>query len=66
MNECDGSPLWGTFCAEDLQKVTVVDDDLFHVDKIAKRKRGKVLVRRKEWPDKYDSWVDRHVLLKTE
>ena len=41
--------------AQDLQKVTVMDDDLFRVEKIVKCKGDKVLVRWKGWPDKYDS-----------
>ena len=38
INEWDGTPLRGTFDAQDLQKVTVMDDDLFRVEKIVKRK----------------------------
>ena len=45
VNEWDGTPVKGTFYAEDLQKVTVKDDDLFRVEKIVKRKGDKVLVR---------------------
>ena len=45
INEWDGTPVEGTFYAEDLQKFTVQDDDLFRVEKIIKRKGVKVLVR---------------------
>ena len=38
INEWDGTPVEGTFYNEDLQKVTVKDDDLFRVEKIVKRK----------------------------
>ena len=55
INEWDGTPVDGTFYKQDLQKVTVKDDDLFRVEKIVKRKGDKVLVRWKGWPDKYDS-----------
>lgn len=65
INELDGTPLKGTFYAEDLQKVTVMDDDLFRVEKIVKRKRDKVLVRWKGWPDKYDTWLEKRVLMKS-
>ena len=42
-----------------------MDDDLFRVEKIVKGKRDKVLVRWKGWPDKYDSLVEKHDLLRT-
>ena len=38
INEWDGTTLNGTFYAQDLQKVTVMDDDLFRVEKIVKGK----------------------------
>ena len=65
INEWDGTHLRGTFYAQDLQKVTVMDDDLFHMEKIVKHKGDKVLVRWKGWPDKYDSWVEKRDLLRT-
>ena len=55
--EWDDAPVRGTFYAHDLQKVGVGDDDLFRVDRIVKRRKDKVLVHWKRWPDKYDSWV---------
>ena len=62
INEWDGTPVEGTFYAEDLQKVAVKDDDLFRVEKIVRRKGDKVLVRWKGWPDKYDSWIEKRAL----
>ena len=62
IHEWDGTPVVGTFYAQDLQKVTVKDDDLFRVEKIVKRKGDKVLVRWKGWPDKYDSWIEKRAL----
>ena len=62
IQEWDGTPVVGTFYAQDLQKVTVKDDDLFRVEKIVKRKGDKVLVRWKGWPDKYDSWIEKRAL----
>ena len=65
INEWNGTSLRGTFYAQDLQKVTVMDDDLFRVEKIIKRKGDKVLVRWKGWPDKYNSWVEKRDLRRT-
>jgi len=65
VEEWDGTSVDGTFYAQDLQKVTVKDDDLFRIDKIVKRKGDKVLVRWKGWPVKYDSWVDKKGLYVT-
>ena len=64
INKWDGTPLRGTFYAQDLQKVTVMDDDLSRVEKIIKRKGDKVLVKWKGWPDKYNSWVEKRDLLR--
>ena len=63
MNEWDGTEIKGTFYEQDLQKVTVEDDDLFRIDKVVKRKGDKVLVRWKGWPDKYDTWLNKKDVL---
>ena len=62
IHEWDGTPVEGTFYAEDVQKVNVKDDDLFRIEKILKRKGDKVLVRWKGWPNKYDSWIEKRAL----
>jgi len=60
IKEMDDTPLEGTFFySQDLQKVTVSDDDLYRVEKVLKRKGNKLLVRWKSWSDKYDSWIDK-------
>ena len=55
VEEWDGTTVEGTFYTQDLQKVTMEDDNLFRIDKIVKRKGDKVLVHWKGWPVKYDS-----------
>ena len=62
IEERDGTPVEGTFYAQDLQNVTLEDDDLFRIEKIVKRKGNEVLVRGKGWPDKFDTWLDKGVL----
>ena len=57
IRELDDTPLQGTFYEQDLQKVYVDDDAVFHVEKVLKRQKGKALVKWKGWPDKYNSWV---------
>ena len=57
VDEWDGTTFKGTFYSQDLQKVTVEDDDLFRINKIVKRKEDKVLMHWKGWPDKYDTWL---------
>jgi len=64
IEEWDGTPVEGTFYAQDLQKVTLEDDDPFRIEKIVKHKGNKVLVRWKNWPDKYDTWLDKGALKK--
>ena len=54
----------GAFYAEDLQKVTMEDDDLFRIEKIVTHKGDKVLVRWKGWPDKYNSWLEKCTVMK--
>jgi len=41
----DDTLLEGTFCSEDLQKVTVSDDDLYRVEKELKQEGDKLFVR---------------------
>ena len=57
LSEWDGTPIKGTFYEPDVQKVQVLDDLLFRVEKVLKRKGRNVLVRCKGWPSKYDSWI---------
>ena len=55
----DGTPVKGTFYEEELQKVDMGNEDsFFRIEKLLKKKDGKVLVSWKGWPSKYDSWVN--------
>ena len=65
IKEMNDTPLEGNFYTQDLQKVSVSDDDLYRVEKVLKRKGNKLLVRWKGWPDKYDSWIDKKDVQKT-
>ena len=59
VKEMDGTPLQGTFYAQDLQKVTVDEKTMWRVDKVVKRKPGQVFVSWKGWPAKYNVQLDR-------
>lgn len=62
IEEWGGTPLEGTFYEQDLQKVTITDDNIFRIQKIVKRKGNKVLVNWKGWPVKYNSWIEKRVV----
>ena len=64
VNEWDGTQIKGTLYADDLQRVSLEDDDLFQVEKIVKSKGDKLFVRWKDWPDKYDTWLNKTDVLK--
>ena len=57
IHEWDGSPVQGTFCDADLQKVQLEDDALFRTEKVLTRQKDRVLVKWKGWLDKYNSWI---------
>lgn len=58
----DGEPIQGSFYDAELQKVTVRKDKVYQVDTILKQRtvKGKkqAFVRWKNWPDKFNSWVN--------
>ena len=57
-----GEDLTGSFYREELQKVTKPASNIFHVEKILRKRtrRGKreYLIKWKGWPTKFNSWVD--------
>ena len=58
----DGERLEGRFYAEELQPVTVGEDDIYKIDKVIKsrKRRGhskEFLVHWLGWPSKFDSWI---------
>ena len=55
IREWDDTPVQGTFYEQDLQKVHV--SDIFRVEKVLKRRKDRLLVKWKGWPDKYNSWI---------
>ena len=57
VDEWDGTTCKGTLYSQDLEKVTVEDDDLFRIDRSVIRKGDKFLVHWKGWPDKYETWL---------
>ena len=64
VSEWDDTPIKGTFYTEDLQKVSVADDDLFRIESVVRHRKDRLLVRWKGWPAKYDSWVDKKDLVR--
>ncbi len=65
----DGEPIEGSFYEAELQKVKMTKDLTYQVNKILKRRtvRGEkqVFVQRKNWPEKFNSWVKASDLEKT-
>ena len=59
IREWDDTPVDGTFYDADFQKVHVSDQALFRIEKVLKRQKGRLLVKWKGWPDKYNSWIAR-------
>ena len=61
LKDYDGELITGSFYEQELQKVKVGKDKVFHVDEILDQKRENgqkwVLVRWKNWPLKFNSWV---------
>jgi transposase-like protein len=61
LKDYDGELIEGSFYEKELQKVQLGKGKVFHVEEILDQKREKgqkwVLVRWKNWPQKFNSWV---------
>jgi len=61
LQDYESEDISGTFYENELQKVTVPNDELFQISKILERKRqGKtvlVKVSYKHWPSKFNRWI---------
>ena len=59
--EEDGTPIKGTFYAQELQKVEVRERDVYRIEKVirtrGRRRNKEFLVKWAGWPDKYNSWI---------
>ena len=58
VKEMDDTPVQGTVFEQDLQKVQIPDDALYH-RKVLKRQGNKVFVNWKGFPPKYDPWLNK-------
>ena len=62
IQEWDQTPVKGKFYEQDLQKVQTGNDDLFRIGKVLKRRKDRLLVQWKGWPDKYNTWIPKSAL----
>nr|XP_061782412.1 uncharacterized protein LOC133574295 isoform X3 [Nerophis lumbriciformis] len=66
LKDFDGEIIEGSFYEAELQKVKESKNKLYHVEEILKRRtfggKKQVLVRWKNWPEKFNSWVDDDLL----
>jgi transposase InsO family protein len=56
-----GERLEGSFYEEELQKIK--EPTIFRVEKVLKRRKNKIFVKWKHWPDKFNSWTDKSTLV---
>ena len=65
LQDYNGEQLKGSFYAAELQKVSKLDE-VYKIDSILKRKKDKVFVKWKGYPDKFNSWVSTKDLIWTQ
>ena len=56
INDLNGEELFGTFYKEELQKES---QNEFRIEKVIKRKGGKLYVKWKEYKNLFNSWIDK-------
>ena len=64
LRDIAGEKLSGVFYAEELQLIDASRDTVYRIEKVLKRVGNKVLVRWQNWPDKFNSWLDRQDIKK--
>ena len=62
LNDYSGERLKGTFYAQELQKITKVDD-VYKIEKIIKEEKNRVFVKWLGYPDSFNSWVSKKDLV---
>ena len=60
LEDLQGEEIKGTFYEPELQKT---EQQIFRIEKIIKKEKGKSLVKWKGYPDKFNSWVDNKDLI---
>ena len=60
LEDLQGEEIKGTFYEQELQKT---EQQVFRIEKIIKKEKGKSLVKWKGYPDKFNSWVDNKDLI---
>ena len=60
LKDLQGEEIKGTFYEPELQKT---EQQIFRIEKIIKKEKGKSLVKWKGYPDKFNSWVDNKDLI---
>ena len=60
LEDLQGEEIKGTFYEPELQKT---EQQVFRIEKIIKKEKGKSLVKWKGYPDKFNSWVDNKDLI---
>lgn len=58
IKDISGESIDGSFYTKELQRVRVKQTDRYVIEKILKKKTGKVFVKWKGWPKKFNSWIN--------
>lgn len=63
LKDLENEGLMGVYTEEELQKVYIPNDEIYIIEKIERRSKGKVLVRWLGWPPKFSTWIRSNELL---